>query len=79
MAYNRGFHFQPDPVLGYKVPKDGDYVLEVKDGLYRGREDFVYRIEAGELPFITSIFPLGGRPRPGPRSTWRAGTCRRAA
>jgi hypothetical protein len=61
VAYNRGFHYRPDPVLAYKVPKDGDYVLEIKDALYRGREDFVYRIEAGELPFITSIFPLGGR------------------
>ena len=29
--------------------------------IYRGREDFVYRITIGELPFVTSIFPLGGR------------------
>ncbi len=61
VAYNRGFQFQPDPVLAYQVPRDGDYVLEVKDALYRGREDFVYRIEAGELPFVTGIFPLGGK------------------
>ncbi|MEA1950109.1 MAG: hypothetical protein U9N87_01905, partial [Planctomycetota bacterium] len=26
---------------------------------YRGREDFVYRITIGEVPFVTSIFPLG--------------------
>ena len=60
VAYSDHFHFQPDPVLAYKVPQDGDYVLEIKDALYRGREDFVYRIDAGELPFVTSIFPLGG-------------------
>ncbi len=60
LAYSDHFHHQPDPVLAYKVPRDGEYVLEVKDALYRGREDFVYRIEAGELPFVTSIFPLGG-------------------
>jgi hypothetical protein len=60
VAYKDHFHFQPDPVLAYKVPKDGEYVLEIRDVLYRGREDFVYRIEAGELPFVTSIFPLGG-------------------
>ena len=60
VAYNDHFHYQPDPVLAFKVPQDGDYVLEIKDALYRGREDFVYRIEAGELPFVTSIFPLGG-------------------
>ena len=33
----------------------------IHDGIYRGREDFVYRITIGELPFVTSIFPLGGR------------------
>jgi hypothetical protein len=61
VAFSGGFRFQPDPVLPYKVPRDGDYVLEVRDSLYRGREDFVYRVAAGELPFITSIFPLGGQ------------------
>jgi hypothetical protein len=60
VAYSDHFRHQPDPVLAFKVPQDGEYVLEIKDALYRGREDFVYRIEAGELPFITSIFPLGG-------------------
>jgi hypothetical protein len=61
VAYNDDFRFQPDPVLHYLVPRDGEYVVEIRDALYRGREDFVYRIDAGELPFITSIFPLGGR------------------
>jgi hypothetical protein len=61
VAYSDHFHYQPDPVLAYQVREDGVYVLEVRDALYRGREDFVYRIDAGELPFITSIFPLGGQ------------------
>jgi hypothetical protein len=26
---------------------------------FRGREDFVYRVTVGELPFVTGIFPLG--------------------
>lgn len=60
VAYEDGFRFQPDPVLRVRVPADGEYVLEIKDALYRGREDFVYRIAVGELPYITSIFPLGG-------------------
>ena len=50
----------PDPVIYYEVPTDGEYVIEIKDSIYRGREDFVYRITIGETPFITSIFPLGG-------------------
>ncbi len=61
VAYSDHFHHLPDPVLFFKVPRDGTYMLEIKDALYRGREDFVYRIEAGELPFVTSIYPLGGK------------------
>lgn len=61
VAYNDDFRFSPDPVLLCEVPADGDYVVEIKDAIFRGREDFVYRIAMGELPFVTGIFPLGGR------------------
>jgi len=60
LAYADDFRFNPDPVLYYEIPADGEYVIEIKDSIYRGREDFVYRITVGELPFITSLFPLGG-------------------
>lgn len=60
LAYADDYRFNPDPVLCYEIPKDGEYAIEIKDSIYRGREDFVYRITVGELPFITSIFPLGG-------------------
>jgi hypothetical protein len=60
-AYNDDFFFHPDPVLYYEIPKDGTYTIEIRDALYRGRDDFVYRIEIGELPFLTGIFPMGGR------------------
>lgn len=61
VAYNDDFHFDPDPVLYYEVPADGEYLLTINEALFRGRESFVYRITVGELPFVTSIFPLGGR------------------
>ncbi len=61
LAYDDDFRFHPDPVLHCEIPKDGDYVIEIKDAIYRGREDFVYRITVGELPFVTSLFPLGGK------------------
>jgi Bacterial pre-peptidase C-terminal domain len=61
VAYDDDFRFKPDPVVLFDVPKDGDYVFSIYDGIYRGREDFVYRVTIGELPFVTSIFPLGGR------------------
>jgi len=61
VAYNDDYRFKPDPTIFYEVPKDGEYVLGIHDSLFRGREDFVYRITVGELPFVTGIFPLGGR------------------
>jgi hypothetical protein len=61
VAYDDDYRFRPDPVIRYEVPKDGDYVLKVFDAIYRGRNDFVYRITIGEMPFVTSFFPLGGR------------------
>jgi hypothetical protein len=60
VAYDDDYQFHPDPVLLFKVPEDGQYVVEIKDAIYRGRPDFVYRITLGELPFITGVFPLGG-------------------
>jgi len=59
VAYVDDFQFHPDPALFYEIPEDGTYTLEIKDSVYRGREDFVYRIALGELPFVTSVFPLG--------------------
>ena len=55
------FRFQPDPVLFHKVETDGEYLLEVRDVLYRGSQDFIYRLRIGPLPYITHVFPLGGR------------------
>ena len=49
-----------DPVLVYRIDKDGEYNLEVRDALYRGTPKFVYRLSIGALPFIQSIYPLGG-------------------
>lgn len=61
LSYADDYRFSPDPVLFYKIPEDGNYTIEIRDSIYRGREDFVYRISIGEDPFITSIFPLGGK------------------
>ncbi|MCC6125290.1 MAG: hypothetical protein IT426_10030 [Pirellulales bacterium] len=61
LVYNDDYRFHPDPVIFFEVPSDGDYLFTIADALYRGREDFVYRATIGELPFVTSIFPLGGR------------------
>ncbi len=61
VAFIDDYRFDPDPVLLYEVPAAGVYELEVRDAIYRGRDDFVYRIAMGELPFVTHVFPLGGQ------------------
>jgi hypothetical protein len=61
VAYADDYRFDPDPVLFFGVPEDGEYLLEIRDAIYRGREDFVYRVAIGEIPFITSIYPMGVR------------------
>jgi hypothetical protein len=60
VAYVDDYRFNPDPILYYEIRESGPYVLEIKDAIYRGREDFVYRLTVGEMPFVTSVFPLGG-------------------
>jgi hypothetical protein len=59
LAYDDDYRFKPDPTLFFQVPHDGEYVFTITDALFRGREDFVYRVTIGELPQVTSIFPLG--------------------
>ncbi len=52
LAYADDYYFDPDPVLTFKAPADGVYTLKIRDALYRGREDFVYRVDAfsGKMP-----------------------------
>ena len=60
VAYDDDYRFKPDPIIVCEIPADGEYLLAIHDAIYRGREDFVYRLTLGEAPFVTSIFPLGG-------------------
>ncbi len=61
LAFTDDYRFNPDPVLYYTIPKTDEYEIEIRDAIYRGRSDFIYRIKISEDPFITQIFPLGGQ------------------
>ena len=61
LAYNDDFSFDPDPLITFEAPKYGEYVLTINDAIFRGREDFVYRVTIDETPLVTSIFPLGAK------------------
>ena len=58
IAYVDDYQFRPDPVILFEVPETDVYEIAIRDSIYRGREDFVYRLAIGETPFITSLFPL---------------------
>lgn len=61
LAFSDRYNYNPDPLIIFTVPENGEYVCIIRDSIYRGREDFVYRMTIGELPFITHLFPLGGK------------------
>lgn len=61
VSFADSYHYRQDPVLYFEVPRDDRYTIEIRDSLYRGREDFVYRVSFGEIPFVTNVFPMGAR------------------
>ena len=60
-GFSGSFDHRPDPLLTTTLTADGPHTLRIHDAIFRGREDFVYRITLGEIPCLTEQFPLGGR------------------
>lgn len=50
-----------DPILHVKLLADGAYTVRVKAVAYQGAPSAVYRLTLGEVPYITSMFPAGGK------------------
>ncbi len=50
-----------DSVLDYTVPETGKHTLHIRDIRYKGGDGYGYRLSIGELPYLETIFPLGGR------------------
>jgi WD40 repeat protein len=46
-------------LAGFVCDKAGTYVLSIRDRTYRGGSDLHYRLSLGDIPVITSIYPLG--------------------
>ncbi len=55
----------PDAVLTVKLPADGPadgkYAISIMDRERGGGMNHYYRLNAGELPYVTGVFPLGVR------------------
>jgi hypothetical protein len=50
-----------DSLLFFTAPEDGDYIVQLRDYRYRGGRDYSYRLYAGPIPYVESIFPYGGQ------------------
>ena len=52
----------PDSRLDFQVPEDGQYLLNIRDQLYRSGPDYVYRIEIAErAPELSLSLPSADR------------------
>ena len=60
IAYSDDYHHNVDPVIITTLPKDGKYTLMIHDAIFRGRQDFNYRIQLGKIPFVTGRYPAYG-------------------
>src|ERR1043166_204584 len=50
-----------DSFIDFAVPDEGDYVLQLRDFRYQGGPNFKYHLTAGAVPYVDTIFPLGGQ------------------
>jgi hypothetical protein len=46
-------------VLGYTFATAGSYAVGIRDGQFRGGPKMTYRMHLGDVPVVTSLFPLG--------------------
>jgi hypothetical protein len=53
------FSREADVVLAHKFQADGKYTIELLDREHGGGKGYFYRVNAGELALVTSVFPLG--------------------
>ena len=50
-----------DSRLSFVPPKDGRYSVRIHDVKFNGLQNYVYRLTITDGPYVTSMFPLGGR------------------
>lgn len=52
---------QTDPRLVYTFKEAGDYLVEVRDVMYRGGADYHYRLRIGDFPCATTPIPMAAK------------------
>lgn len=49
----------PDAELYYHIARAGKYTIAISDRSNEGGSEYFYRVDAGALPYVKSVFPLG--------------------
>jgi hypothetical protein len=52
--------FDRDPRIIHTFQAGGTYALQVRDTMFRGGGNFVYKVTMGKVPVITSYLPIAG-------------------
>ncbi len=60
LAANDHFYFA-DPLLSYKIAKDGTYYLQVRESTYDGDARWVYALRLTNKPYASHVYPLAGQ------------------
>ena len=60
VAYSDDNHHNVDPLIITTLPQDDQYTLMIHDAIFRGRQDFTYRIQLGVIPYVTGRYPAYG-------------------
>ena len=50
-----------DSFIDFTTEQEGEYTLYLRDIRYQGGGNYLYRLSIGELPYLQSVFPLGGK------------------
>ncbi len=50
-----------DPAASVVAPKDGTYVIQIRESSYGGNGACTYRMHVGNFPRPTGVFPAGGK------------------
>ena len=50
-----------DGFISMLAPKDGSYIIQVRETSYGGRPEFAYRLHVGMFPRPTAVYPPGGQ------------------
>lgn len=61
LAANDDYYFA-DSFLSFKVPKTGDYFLQVRDSKYDGDPRWAYAMLVTNRLYVSNVFPMAGNP-----------------